>query len=73
MDVSEESCLERSHGQWKCQSGAREGVSFIDEMIDVYFTLTRNQALNVGEREIFACHLYRLSEKYLFFIKVLVT
>lgn len=60
MQVPEESCLELSHGQWKCQSGVREGGSFIDEMIDIYYTPTMNQALNVGERDIFVCHLYRL-------------
>lgn len=72
VDVPEESCLELSHGQWKCQCGALGGGSFIDEMTDIYFTPTMNQALYVGERDIFACHLCRLSYNYLFFIKSLL-
>ena len=71
MDVPEESCLELSHGQWRCQCGAREGGSFIDEMTDIYFTPTMNRALYVG-KEIFVCHLCRLSYNGLFFIKSLL-
>lgn len=61
-----------SHGQVKCQSGASEGGSLIDETTDIYFMTAMSQALNLGKRDIFVCHLYRLSYNYLFFIKFLL-